>query len=485
MRRLALVTLMALLSVCVACGGSGDDVATGPSSTGPTAATETVPPTIDEAFPVGTFGAGWSSVGAGIGYLDLDPDGTGRLRGMPMRELVDVTFTYAVDGDRLTMTAPMPTCESSTATYRWSLREHALHLGVLDDGCEDRALVLTEIDWYPLGDVPVVASEPTEDQPITVASPVGEIRWHVLEGFSVLAPAVAFGDGFAVLVGVGDDAVVMTSPDGFVWTPIPSPPTAPTELRLLDVRGDELYVAAGEHATDVYVTADLGATWTPIPIDAPPSDGAAAILRAGPAGVVLVMFLPPDEPDRIRSATWVLGADSFQPVPSAPSSMRRVLALDHGFVGSSFDGRTDDPATTWTSGDGREWVESVDAPDGLFLQSARGDAVYGSAAIDRGVTSTDGGRTWSAPVERPGEPYAPFTVGDDGAFAVQVAVFAPAVGVVWASADQVTWERVLNPWPPPYLAEPVLNGDTMLITSEIHDEQGRSVGELNWVGIIG
>jgi hypothetical protein len=81
---------------------------------------------------------------------------------------------------------------------------------------------------------------------------------------------------------------------------------------------------------------------------------------------------------------------------------------------------------------------------------------------------------------RPGED---LTVTDAGYFAVQPAIFGPAVGVVWVSSDDVDWQRVVNPWPPLWTFNPVISGDTILVPSVIEPPAGERA-YLDWVGVI-
>ncbi|MDY7100644.1 MAG: hypothetical protein S0880_05605 [Actinomycetota bacterium] len=480
MRRLVPVTLTAFAVLAAAsCGGDGAVSADRPSST---SSTDVV---IDEELPVGTFGAGWSTVGAGIGYLDLEADGAGRFRSFVSSGaglgpgLVDIPFSYTIDGGHITVTAePAPCVADPSGTYRWVFDGEVIRFEA--DGERSGCGAGLEADRYSLGGVPVVPTEPTAE-PVVVGTPVGEISWHIVYGFRERGPIVAYRDGFAAI----DDrsGQVIVSPDGFDWSPIPPPPSSPA---LLAARSDELYVISVAPPIEVHVTTDGGETWTSLALE-PPLLGSAGHLVAGPAGVLIVGDGLASDGDERASATplWVLGADSFEHVADAPAPIRTIVAVDSGFVVASSDGVSDEPSTTWTSDDGRAWVESVDAPDGLFLNAGHGDTVYGATAVDWGVTSTDGGRTWSEPVLRPGGPHDWLAVSEVGSFSVETVLFAPPVGVVWASADQVTWERVLNPWPPPFLHQPVLNGDTILMASEIGDGDGQVIDHLNWIGVIG
>lgn len=184
-------------------------------------------------------------------------------------------------------------------------------------------------------------------------------------------------------------------------------------------------------------------------------------------------------PDSYTKRVWALGSDSFEPVERDLPEFDTILPVDSGFFAAALP-----PGTCWTSGDGRTWTETPDSCSDIFVQSSFRDRVYGATDIDEGVASTDGGRTWGEPVVRPGGPGDWLTVGEIGYVAVETALFAPPVGVVWASSDDVTWERVLNPWPPPLMGPPVISGNTILIPSELCDVQSDECRLLDWVGVV-
>ena len=460
------VLLAAVLVMFAACGG-GDDA----------------------SFPLGAYGAGWSTVGAGIGYLEFAADGTGTVRGLGESDLVEIPFTYTIEGDRIELTSAAGGCHpDEIGTYAWSLDDVVLHVALLDDPCATRASTISTQDWNSLGEMPVMAAE-AGGRPVTVATDVGEITWHVLSGQRYQSPIMAFRDGFAALIGDEAGPLVMTSDNGMSWQAISSPPSAPELLATAD---DELYVVGGESLDEVYKTTDRGETWTSLSIE-PPVTGAVLTDRlfdyvvAGPSGVLLragpSLWALGDDSLELGPSLWVLGGDSFELVESAPSWTHTILAVEHGFFAVSYLG-PDAPKSYWTSDDGRTWTDLKAVPHDLDAQSAFRGKVFGATSPDWGVTSPDGGRTWSEPKLRPGGTGDWLTAGDAGYFAIETVNFAPPVGVVWASPDDVTWERVLNPWPPPFMGQPVLNGDTILIPSEICDPERDHCQWLDWVGAI-
>ena len=111
------VLLAAVLVMFAACGG-GDDA----------------------SFPLGAYGAGWSTVGAGIGYLEFAADGTGTVRGLGESDLVEIPFTYTIEGDRIELTSAAGGCHpDEIGTYAWSLDDVVLHVALLDDPWATRA----------------------------------------------------------------------------------------------------------------------------------------------------------------------------------------------------------------------------------------------------------------------------------------------------------------------------------------------------------
>ncbi len=447
MKRLAIA---ALALGCAACGGGTD-----------------APP--DDL--VGTYGAGplWG-YGAGVGYLELAPDGSGSVRGeafeepddagITMSRLLENEFTYATDGGLLTVAGDWTDCESgSTGTYAWQVEYERLEMLPVDEPCQVRRDLMDPYGaWQPLEDAPIIAAEPTVE-PITVATPIGPITWQVVPGQH--ADPVVFDGGFvAVIEDDDEEPQLMTSRDGIAWQRIDDPPAT----ALLAARGTELYVA-DLLATDVYVSTDLGASWTALSIESPEF---ATGLVAGPAGVLLMQG---------GSAQWVLADDAFQRVKlSAP--VGEILPLDSGFFAGPSN--PDRNATYWHSSDGRRWDQVTTVPVRLSIQASHGDSVYGADNWTwdsfRGYTSDDGGLTWGWPLPRPGHALA---VNAAGYVAVDYG------GVAWASADGEDWERVLNPWPMGDGGQLVMSDNTILISGETCDEDQAQCQSLDWVGTIG
>lgn len=370
-RRRATVLLVGALSVA-SCGDDGPSSA--PTTAGtPAAGSEPTATTAPRVPPVGAYGAGWSEIGAGIGYLELVADGTGRVLSFgldfELSEPREDRFTYEVAGDRLTVTSGSGAaweCDpTEPGTYEWVLAGAVLELDPIDEPCSERAVGIQAVadwEWYSLGDAPIVEAGPG-DAPVLVDTLIGTIAWTV----------------------VGAE---------------PTPPTT-------------------DSSDDV----------------TPPPDG---------------------EPGRVQ-----------------------VWALDSGFLA-----RTGPEAsgTYWTSTDGRTWAELVDAPSGLSVQATFGDSVYGTVGLDDDVTSNDGGRTWQAAADRPGNgPGDLLAVGDVGFVAIETAIFGPCVGVVFVSADGTTWQRALNPWPPPAMNQPVISGDSIVIPAIDSCGSGK---QIQWVGTV-
>lgn len=485
MRRFA-AGLLALSAVFASCSSDADQRVE-PSSA--PARSEAV---AVDGFPLGRYGAGVvdGMVAAGA-YTEFREDGTGRVWGLvgnssATLRLHDSEFTYVIDGEQVEVTATTGDCEvGATGTYRWSGDASELRLTDPVDLCGDRRLALHG-DWYPLGDTPIVEIDPGGDS-VTIDSPIGPIDWQVVAGQTYAwvrpdpqigsllppyRPVVAINGGFVAVVDeqatmppiagppdVADRALVF-SQNGIDWQSIPSPPST---VGLIAAHGETLYVAPATAPDSVYVTVDRGATWTALEVEDPPEsiDG----LDAGGAGVVLAGSDTP---------LWLLDDDSFEKVPAKPAPFVQVLVLDTGFFASSLE-------SYWFSDDGRTWTEATGLPTDVHDLASWGDNVYLSNSIEGvGYTSTDGGRTWSAPTMRPGED---LTVTDVGYFTVQPAIFGPVVGVVWVSSDDVDWQRVVNPWPPLWTFNPVISGDTILIPSVIEPPAGERA-YLDWVGII-
>ena len=110
--RLAATAAICLTMVTVSCGEDDDpssnSAAAAPvteaigRSTVSTAGSEpTAPTTVPRVPPVGAYGAGWSEIGAGIGYLELSANGRGRVLslGEDLAGPREDRFTYELAGD--------------------------------------------------------------------------------------------------------------------------------------------------------------------------------------------------------------------------------------------------------------------------------------------------------------------------------------------------------------------------------------------------
>ncbi len=487
--RLLLAGVLVLFAVVGACSSEADQTVE------PSPAPAQSDAVVDDGFLVGVYGLAAESGMVAFGaYAEFYEDGTGRVRGLAganssaTLRLHDSGFAYLVDGDQLEVTATTGDCEAgATGRYRWSVEESALRLTDPVDICIGRWDALHG-DWYPLGNTPVVEINPGGD-PVTIDSPIGPIDWQVVPGqaYAWALPdpqvpvhqrlhrqVVAIDGGFVAVVDeqpnmppiadqpdVADRALVF-SHNGIDWQPIPSPPST---VGSIATNGEILYVAPATAPDAVYVTADRGGTWTAMEVKDPPESIHA--LYAGPAGVVLVGYDTP---------LWLLDHDSFEKVAATPAPFGKVLVLNTGFFASSPGG------TFWRSDDGRTWTEAADVPAVAPDLTSWGDNVYLLRSTrNKGYTSTDGGRTWSTLIMRPGEGLA---VTDAGYFSVQPAVFGPTVGVIWVSSDDADWQRVVNPWPPLWTFDPVISGDTILVPSETDPHLGERahfdlVGHIN------
>jgi hypothetical protein len=322
--------------------------------------------------PVGAYGAGWSEIGAGIGYLELVADGTGRVLslGVDLAGPREDRFTFEVAGDRLTVTSGADGAwgcnEGQPGIYEWALAGTRLELDAMDEPCAQRATAIQldwggDWSWYSLGDAPIVETG-LGDAPVAVDTPIGTIEWTAR-------------------------------------TPRPSEPHILPESNL-----------SFEMMT-------------------PPSGG--------------------------------------------PVERVEVWTLESGFL------MRDAHRTYWTSPDHSQWAEATGAPSDLTIEATFGDAVYGTVGRHEDVTSTDGGHTWQA-ADRPGGAGDLFAVGDVGLVAVESAIFGPCVGVVFVSADGTTWQRALNPWPPPAMGQPTIVGDSIVIPA---GDCGGNVGQIEWIRV--
>lgn len=366
-----------LVAALIGASCSDDGTSSSPTAAGtPAAGSEPTATTAPRVPPVGAYGAGWSEIGAGIGYLELMADGTGRVLSfgldLELSEPREDRFTYEVAGDRLTVTSGSDAaweCDpAEPGTYVWVLAGEVLELDPVDEPCAERGIgiqALPDWEWYSLGDAPIVEAGPG-DAPVVVDTLIGTIEW------------------------------------------VAATPATPTRPR--------------------------------------------------------------------RQPESNMSIETMTPPSGGPVEQVRVWTLESGFF------MRDDRGTFWTSTDQVTWTEATGAPNGLVVVATFGDTIYGkTVGSDAGVTSTDGGRTWQT-VDHPGGPGDLFGFGDFGFVAIETVIFGPCVGVVFVSADGTTWQRALNPWPPPAMGGLFIGADSIVIPAT---DCGGLGEQIEWIGTVG
>ena len=501
-----LVVLFALTFMLSACGSDDDQ----PATTGPTSS---VSGSETAVFPVGAFGAGESEVDASFGYIEFGDDGTGRMLGLRdgIGDPTEFEFTYELNGDRLVVASDVDNgwgCDPESAgSYRWSAIDSVLSLESVDEVCAAREVSLQfhgrDSAWYPLGEVPIVDSQ-TIGESVTVDTPIGAIEWVLLDAQQYVAEPALFGDRFVAITGErSGDTLLVVSSNGRDWEPLPQPPKP---AQSFVVRGDDLYVIA-EAVSEVpdttppgpgpsppwpptvYTSSNSGSSWQEIDVSPTSLDGDVGVvgIAAGGAGVVIeTHVLEAGARSYLPGPLWVLGPAGFQmvePALGAETAIVEVSVVDSGFfaiaVAEAGPGE-DDTVTSWTSVDGRDWIQVTDSAEVLSISMTSGDTLYGTVGGNMASVSRDAGRTWETPSQQPGDDFA---LADSGFLAIERFSFGPCAGVVWVSADGTDWQRVLNPWPGPAMGEPVINGDTILIPSGICGGPTHGLGD--WIGTIG
>jgi hypothetical protein len=502
--------VLAVVGLVVAC--SSDDAATTPAGSAvESVASSTSVVTTSVAAPVATTtgsvfagpGAPPTGLYAGEGneldawpvYIEFRDDGSGRLllSGGALRDDPAVLeFDYRVDDDRLTLenrAGDVLGCASTAdATYEWGSDGQWLLLTAVDEPCPSVVKGLPP-RWRRL-EHPLNEWQLSTDEPAVVHTSLGTIEWTATD-----EPVSNVQTMAGELVGVRDGAIVRST-DAVDWTPIPPPPDPPNlpegvqaSPSVLAVRGEVLYESARFGTPDpqlerVYATDDWGVSWREVPMEPDTTSGLLNIARivAGNAGVIVTTR---DEEQASQGSPvigpiWVLGAAGFERVEAPFTGLQadsvEVWALDSGFFaneGARFspDGIASGASRSWFSADGRTWTEVADRPERLVVTAAFGHTVYGVAeapgVVDADVVSVDGGRTWTDAPERPTSVWPiPMAVGDHGFVAGSGwTLEGDGIGVVWASADGVTWERAMDLWPPiPIVGAPLwANDDTIIL----------------------
>ena len=331
----------------------------------------------------------------------------------------------------------------------------------------------------------------------TTGSPLGEVRWIVLEGDSTGVPD-AIVSSAAGLASLSHDGRLLVSSDGEQWSAVASP--VPGELRSIEVhRGFYVLEAVtGDGEQHLWESIDL-ASWAPaevgVPAGATPSlSGLAVRTELATGAVVSAVGATLTEWD---SRVWVdwheiavradAGSQERVEYPWPDHDNEAHLAgTDDGFVAARRVGNHDSPfrLEVWRSADGRSW-ENV----GLAASSASGDpqsfaerdgvmiVSFGHTDdVSRyGILRSEDGITWEPPRDPPvptgedlvdefgnvlfnatGEAYAlpsgwVWLSGSDTDFAM------------WTSVDGDTWEQAaLGGIPVPFwaqLEDPLEGGD--------------------------
>lgn len=355
--------------------------------------------------------------------------------------------------------------------------------------------------WRPLEPIaqPTVAPSPT------ASAAAGPYRWTLVSSEGDLATysvgqVIRRSDGAYLAVGHGQEARILSSPDGRTWTVEPGDPglleASAQHVSLVNAvaEGAHGFVAVGATALDDISGGDArawtssdGVRWQVAGPSIGMRDAEILAVTAGLDGYVAVGSdgFPGGNtqlPGARGAAAWtsadgrawtrVAGQTSF-----AGAIMSGVRRVESGYVawGETFGGR-DVPGTLfppiWTSSDGVRWDRAKGITDAggpgapisaiisiderlVAVGTRRLPDAEGAGKVPGAWTSSDGGRTWSSAVVANDMAGAPrsgglFDVATDGPDLVAVGRLeppddptGPGSAAVWRSSDRgSTWTRL-------------------------------------------
>lgn len=251
--------------------------------------------------------------------------------------------------------------------------------------------------------------------PVLAGLVQGQSHWEVRPG-NVNSPlnAVAFGNG--LFVAVGDNGVIVTSPDGSTWTPRVSGTT--TRLPALAF-GNGRFVATCANRNVTAITSQDGVNWTPVAVtdaNGAPAESSAFSTIAFGGGRFLAAGIGPESNEIMGSAD----GSSFQTInPAAfPFGLIQNLTYFRGqfYAFAGFE-------SFYASSDGVTWNDPLGWDISTSSAVAITDQISKVAILKSGsaVFSEDAGHNFQEseePVDyyRPPPEYAPvFRAGCYGA----------------------------------------------------------------------
>jgi len=336
-----------------------------------------------------------------------------------------------------------------------------------------------------------------EPETISTLSRLGRMTWQLHDLDFMVTHVGSFADGYAALLydslshrpeyrGIAEPAIVATSEDGVVWTPLPVQPggTEPFTAQMLMVDDDRLlvvgrpYTESGAPRTDEISAFvwERGA-WNEFAIHVP----IGSLTRGGELDAGYFADGTPVFLSR-RGGAWYQSDDGFDYIPAAterwPNFLLRFDTIEVWTTDSGITMPTSTIATViehdgrfvavgtpgsggqaWTSTDGENWVR-IDRIAAAWGDT-QADIVVSPEIIDAGDLG------WVAV----------------GAWTGTGAVWVSSDGISWGLLDDVPgpagWD-VRIPWPP----ATVVDDERILIYGRAHDAVLPSSASMVWVGTV-
>jgi len=338
-----------------------------------------------------------------------------------------------------------------------------------------------------------------DDAPETISTltRLGRMTWQLHDLDFMVTHVGSYEDGYVALLydslshrpeyrGIAEPAVVATSSDGVVWTPLTTQPggSEPFTAQMLAVDDDRLLVLGRPYTeSGMPIVGEVLAfvwergAWNEFPVHVP----VGSLTRGGELDVG---YMPDGAPVFLsrRGGAWYQSATGFDYLPAATerwpnfllrfdtievwpsdsgvtmptSTIAAVIEYEGRFVAAGTPGSG---GQAWTSTDGRQWqpIDRIAAAWG----ATQADIVVSPEIIDAGEIGWVAVGSWTG------------------------------TGAVWISADGISWGLLEDvpgpagwdvrvPWPP----ATVVDDERILIYGRAYDAVLPSSASMVWVGTV-